>query len=475
MTQSPLDLAGQVRYLKDVENLSFRQLAEELGIHRATCSKLYAGDSGSPAVRTRLLDPYRDLIAQWYQEHPSLKAIQIFGRLKQRQVQVGYTAVKDFTREFRKPKPAFYHTLEFQAGEESQVDWFFLNHPSLGKLAGFALVLSYSRYFFAHFFPRYSFEFFIEGHLCAFEAMGGLTHALRYDNLKSVVLRVKPRTFNPAFVDFAQYYGFEIRLCNVRRANEKGRIERAIRTVRETFCNTASDYQTLDALNKALQEWCDQKNKTPHRSTGKPPVELKKEERLKPLPQRPWRNCHILPAQDSSKTGLVTFDTNRYSIPEYLVSEPLTIHAFCDRLEIYDVKGNKIASHPRCFARHQKPIINPAHRSFNRISNQAKRERIYAVIKNLDPVVAQFLLLNEGVGEDPYVSAHSLFVLLKAHARATVVSAVKDALKRRLPRMKCISSLLSAPPEDGTPEVLPQRHELLELSYRPRPLEEYEK
>lgn len=474
MTQKDTALRAQIRYLRDVNNLSFRQIAAHLGIHRVKCSKLYARESTTPVPRIRRLEPYRALILQWYQEYPTLKAIQVFERLKDRQVHIGYTAVKDFTQEFRKRKPVFYHTLEFQAGEEAQVDWFFFNHPKLGKLAGFALILSYSRYFFARFFPRYSFEFFIEGHICAFKAIGGLTHAMRYDNLKSVVLTLRPRRLNPAFVEFAQYYGFEIRLCTVRRANEKGRVERAIRSVRDTFCNTASDYDTLETLNDALEEWCNQKNNKPHRSTGKLPAELKKEETLKPLPENTWRNCHILPAQESTKTGFVTFDTNRYSIPDYLASQPLIIHAFCNHLEIYDVKGNRVATHPRCFAR-QQTNTNPAHRSFNRLGSQAKRDRIYAVIKNLDPVIAQFLLHNDAAGEDPYASAYSLFVLLKSHARGTVFSAVTEALKRRLPRIKFISSLLHAPAEDGSPEVLPQRHELLELTYKPRPLEEYEK
>jgi transposase len=71
-----------------------------------------------------------------------------------------------------------------------------LTHAQLGKLAGFAFLLSYSRYFFARFFPRHSFEFFIEGHLLALAELGGVPQALRYDNLKSVVLTHAPRRYN---------------------------------------------------------------------------------------------------------------------------------------------------------------------------------------------------------------------------------------------------------------------------------------
>src|SRR5690606_24893855 len=129
-------------------------------------------------------------------------------------------------------------------------------------------------------FPRLSFEFFIEGHLGAFAVLGGLPRALRYDNLKSVVVRRKPLTYNAAFLQFARHYSFEIRLCNVRAGNEKGRVERAIRTIRETFLNTADQHQSLRALNTAFTAWLEQKNATVHRSTGKPPLLLKAEERL---------------------------------------------------------------------------------------------------------------------------------------------------------------------------------------------------
>ena len=115
------------------------------------------------------------------------------------------------------------------------------------------MILSYSRYVFAHFFSRYSFEFFIEGHLMAFDDFVGLPRALRYDNLKSVVLKREPLQYNPAFLEFARHYGLEIRLCNPASGNEKGRVERLIRSIRDTFLNTADHHQSLVALNQAMR------------------------------------------------------------------------------------------------------------------------------------------------------------------------------------------------------------------------------
>lgn len=467
------DLIQRVRYLRDVSKLTFRQIAEELGISRGKCLRRYAKIVNQVQTRPKKLDQCRKMIEDWYREHPSLKAIQIWHRLQERQINVSYPSVSTYTRALRQPRQRFYHSLSFEPGEEGQVDWFFWNHPKLGKLAGFVLVLSYSRYCYAHLFPRCSFEFFIEGHLKAFAEFGGHPRSLRYDNLKSVVLKRNPLTFNPGFLDFARHHSFEIRLCNVARGNEKGRVERSIRSIRDTFCNVSETHSSLDALNCELHEWCKKKNNTAHRSTEKVPAMELALEQLQAMPEFPWRNSMIYPPQRISKTALVTFDANQYSVPDYLVGHNASIHAFCDHLEIYNSNNSKIATHPRCFGRRQI-LVTPAHRSFARISEQAKRERILAVIRNLDPISRRFLELNAAAGHDPQASAHALFVLLRSHARSTILSALRYSVERKTPHIKFVYSLLVQPPEHKQEVVLPQRHSLLDISYKPRSLEEYD-
>lgn len=468
------ELQKKVQYLRDVEKLSFRQIEQQTGIPRKRCSKLYYSISTEPLRRGSMLDEYRDLISHWFNEHPALQARQVFERLRERSVAISYPSVSLYTKEFRKKKLRLFWPLTFLPGEEGQVDWFFITHPNLGKLSGFALILSYSRYLFAHLFPRHTFEFFIDGHLKAFSVLGGYPRAFRYDNLKSVVLKKYPLTYNPAFADFARHYGFEIRLCNIAAGNEKGRVERAIRTLREGFFNTADNHQSLQALNQELHSWLNKRNQEiPHRVTGKPPQLRLGEEKLKPLPALPWSNKVIYPPTKPNKTGLVTFDTNMYSVPEYLLGRPLSIHAFCAHIEIYDDKGQKIATHDRSFARAQT-FINPNHRSFTNSSLLTKKLRIYTVIKNLSPEVEHFLIQNEKVGEDAMITAYQLFRLLKTHARQTIISAVKEALLRRSPRLKFITSLLEPTETTLMESVHPQNSNLLDVVYKPRSLEDYD-
>jgi transposase len=419
------------------------------------------------------LAPYRDLILSWLAETPTLKACQIWKRLKERGVAVAYRTTAKYTKTFReKKKGKIYWPLTFLPGEEAQVDWFFENHPVLGKLAGFILILSYSRYAFAHFFCRSSFEFFIEGHLMAFDCFGGTPRAFRYDNLKSVILKRDPLTYNAGFLEFARHYGFEIRLCNPGAGNEKGRVERLIRSVRETFLNVADHHQSLSALNHALHQWITEKNLTVHRATDAIPAEKKKEEKLKPLPERKWRNVMVYPPKLPTKTGFMIFDTNRYSVPEHAAGQSLALHVLVDRVDIFDEKGNRVANHPRLFER-KKESFNPLHRTGSRLSEKAKRERIHAVICNMDPVIETFLEQNRRAGEDPYQSAYTFFRLLKDHSRGLLLSLVREALTGKICKMKFILSHLGVPPENGEP-VSPQNLNLLNLDYQPRSLEDYD-
>jgi transposase len=461
-----------ILYLRDVLGMSFYQIQERTGISRRRASLIYRGGSQGRRRRPFLLDPYRALIVEWFKEYPTLKAQQVYGWLRERGIKISYPAVVTYTRQFRKKIKKLYHPLTFLAGEEAQVDWFIIHHPKLGRLYCFVFILSYSRYLFAHLFSRSSFEFFIEGHLMAFSAIGGITHAIRYDNLSSVVLRRRPELqLNPRFLEFSRHYNIEIRLCNPGAGNEKGRAERVIRSLRETFFNTMESCSSLKALNQALHQWVDRKNNTTHRTTEKKPIELLKEEKLRPLPEKPYTNVLIHPPVKTTKTAMMIFDNNSYSVPDYLVGKSLSIHSTPERVMIYD-GPKQVASHPRCFEKGRQ-IINPLHRSFTKLSQKAKIERIYEVIQGLHPILSDFLLKNQLCGEDPKMTAYEIFKLMKTHSRAMLASVAGECLKKKSPRLRTFLSYLHREPSEGE-EVSPQKGELLNISYKPRGLEVYD-
>lgn len=462
-------IESHVRHLYEVEGLSHRQIAEILKISRKKVRRLIQASSCPRRKPRSIVAPYVHLIGEWYLRYPSLKAIQVLERLRPYGFTGGYTAVKEFTRPWRRKRRSAYHELEFLPGEEAQVDWMQCRFP-FGMVYGFVFILSYSRYLYGRFYPRSSMEFFLEGHVEAFREIGGIPHRGRYDNLKSVVIRRKPETvYNSQFLDFARHYGFSIYLCTPGRANEKGRVERVIRHM-EDFLMT-NTFRDLDHLNREFTRWRTERNQRVHRTTGKPPCELLKEEKLKAMPQIPYKPYRAVTAMVST-TGFVNFETNRYSIPSSWSSRACSVLVYPQYLEVV-IEGKKVALHKRSFLRSQK-IEHPAHRE--KLLDRTpgfKLQRIRQLMMKMDKSLEDFIKRAEAEGEDPLAVSHELFRLLKGRAKETLVSAVRETYAIGIYKTAYIANLLEPTAGQDNP-VYPQDAKLLNITYEGRELKNYD-
>lgn len=471
---SDLPLKEKILYLLQVEKLNRAQITRQLHIGYRRLKRLL--DNQRLAVKPKKpspLEQYRHLLEEWYRQYPRLQALQIYKRLES----YGYTgslaSVERFTKPWRIKKPVVYHALDFIAGEEAQVDWFFADLENLGRVALFLYVLSHSRYAWGKFYPRTSFEFFLDGHLECFKHLGGLARAHRYDNLKSVVLKhTRERIeYNPQFLEFARHYGFKIHACNPYKGNEKGRVERLGRDVRGSFLYGQVFKDAAD-LNERFGQWLGRRNNQIHRSTNKTPVETLGSENLLKLPGIGFAPRRIVQGV-VSKTALVEFEANRYSVPSSLGLKPCQILVYPERLEI--TAGSKIvARHKRSFDKH-KTFQNPLHAEC--LLNKTplfKYQRILRLVESLDTVFYKFLRAQGDNESDRLECAYQIFKLLKTHNRALLVSAVAELLSMGTYKIKAISSLLNLPVPKDADQVFPSDQKLLDIQYQPRSLEEYD-
>lgn len=240
-------------------------------------ARIINGTSIPKPAKQSLLAPYERLIEQWYQEHPYLQAQQVFNRLKSYGYTGRYTILAVHTQKYRKKrKYQVFHELVFLPGEEAQVDWMHWRIPS-GMMYGFVFLLAYSRYVYVRFYPRCTMEFFLDGHIEAFREIAGVPRKCRYDNLTSVVIKRTPDLkLNAQFMDFCRHYGFGVHPCTVRRPNEKGRVERVIRDIKNHLKITPCE--TTPELNKQAALWRQERNTRLHRTTKRPPAEMLKED-----------------------------------------------------------------------------------------------------------------------------------------------------------------------------------------------------
>jgi hypothetical protein len=217
--------------------------------------------------------------------------------------------------------------------------------------------------------------FFVRGHVQAFEFFGGVPRVLLYDNLKSAVLERQGDIvrFNPKLLELAGHYRFEPRPVAVARGNEKGRVERAIRYIRDAFF-AARTYSDVADLNSQAQEWMTTLSAdrlwVEDRTRTVRDVFADERGKLFPLPQEPFP-AHDRIDVEIGKTPYARFDLNDYSIPHDRTRRTLTVLADLDTVRI--VENDKvIATHPRCWDRASQ-IEVPEH--LQRLVAEKKRAR----------------------------------------------------------------------------------------------------
>ena len=461
---------SQVKHLFEVEHLSRRQIAQMLHMcHKTVARILEDRETRRRSYPPSELEPFARLIEQWYQKYPSLQAAQIKKRLSSYGYRGSYRALCRFTEKYRKKRRKAYHELEFLPAEVAQVDWMEANLP-FGKVRGFAFILAWSRYLFVRFYPRSSMEFFLDGHISAYNEIGGAARSNWYDNLSSVVIRRKPElTFNGQFVDYMSHMGVSIHACNPGKGNEKGRVERAIKDLR-AFVET-NEFAGMADLNRKTDRWRKEKNERTHRTTRKAPASALPEEPLLPLPAIPYKPYRVVQAT-IGKTAFVEFDTNRYSVPTDYAGMTAAIFAYPGHVEIM-VNNRNVASHARSFARHRK-IENPSHRAkLLERTPHGKHERIYHLMRRMGNEIDRFLATAESEGEDPLRVAYGLFRLLRSSSREMLLSAVREACALNIHKLRYIESLLGPKGPEGA-AVYPQNTSLLDISYEKRELADYD-
>lgn len=468
-------LKQRILYLLEVEKLSGRRIIRDLGIGYQRLARLLRNSSlqkRGPKPKG-FMEPFLELVRQWYKDYPHLLAKQVFERLKDHGFTGSLSSIERATRVFRKPKTIqLFRELSFLPAEEAQVDWLLAKVENIGSVSCFLYRLSYSRFSFGKFYPKASFEFFLDGHMEAFKRIKGLPRAHRYDNLKSVVLKryLDRIDYNGQFLDFSRRFGFKIILCNVRRANEKGRVERLGLDVRRFLYGES--FKNLEDLNQRFWRWLERGNAQIHRITGKAPMELLVEEKLLPLPSIAYPACRLVPVS-ISKTAMVEFETNRYSAPSIHAGKKATLLAFPEKIEIKLYSGI-IATHKRSFDKH-KAFQNPLHEEcLLNLSPRFKAQRIYRLICGMEPLFDEFVRLQE---EEPamLLASYTIFKLLKTHGRLMVLSAIRELLSSGCVKPKALESLLN--PFSGAVDmatVNPKDSSLLNIRYEERSLSDYD-
>ena len=244
----------------------------------------------------RKIDAYRGIVHARLEEFPKLSAVRIYEELRAAGYAGGYTQVKEYVRSAR-PRPVVEPVVRFEtpAGHQAQVDFAHFRLP-WGQRWALLVVLGYSRLLWLRFFERQDMRVLFEGLEAAFDFFGGVPREILFDQMRAVV--VADHRFeggrlieNAEFSRFAHHWQFRPRACRAYRAQTKGKVERPIRYVRESFFYGRHFVSDEDLEAQAVR-WLDQvANVRCHRTIGERPIDrFEREERqlLQALAPKPY-------------------------------------------------------------------------------------------------------------------------------------------------------------------------------------------
>lgn len=384
---SRVDLFAGIRRDARVDGLSIRELARRHGVHRRTVRSALA--AAEPPERKRpvrvspRLEPFKeaidamlraDLDAPRKQRHT---ATRILARLVEEHDarDVSYSTVRDYVRVQRAAieveagrRVQAFIAQEHAPGQEAEVDfgevWVILAGART-KCFMFVFWLAHSGKAILRVYPTQAQEAFLEGHIEAFHAVGGIPlRHIKYDNLTSAVAAViqgpgRGRTENQRWVLFRSHYGFDPFYCQpgLEGAHEKGGVEGAVGWFRRNHLTPMPEVESLDELNEKIRAWetdDERRRITGHARTIGEDFATERP-LLRPLPNDEFDPGIVLnPRVDRS--SLITVRMVKYSVPAHLIGRRVRVSLRASRVVVFE--GHAIvATHPRVVSRASHRIV----------------------------------------------------------------------------------------------------------------------
>lgn len=476
------------RHLFYAEHWKIGTISRELQIHPDTVRHAIEAErfhgARARTLRATITDPYLPFLRQILDQYPRLRATRIHQMLVERGYSGSANQLRRVVATLRpSPREPFLRLHTFP-GEQAQVDWAHFGEIAVGRarrrLSGFVALLSYSRNMYVDFFFEQVLENFLRGLVHAFEHWNGVPRVLVEDNLRSAVLerRGNQIVFHPRLLELCGHYHCVPRPCQIRAPQQKGRVERAIRFIRESFW-AGRNFTTLEQYNRQAWQWCEQVANR-RRWPGDDRLTVteafaQEQPRLLPLPAHPFNTDRILPVR-AYKTIYVRFDLNDYSIPPEAVGRPLTLVASDQQVRILD-GTQEIARHVRSYDRRQE-ILTPAHaQAVFELKRRALASTTSGRLAHAVPESEALLDAAFARGESAAQQTLQLLKLLEAYGAETLRRAIREALERDTPRASSVAFLLrqqSASSSTAPPVDLSRHPEAQAIDFAPHDLETYD-
>ena len=368
-----VETIAKIRRAYFVQGKAIKGICRELKVSRKVVRKVVRSEA-TAFTYERAVQP-QPKIGPWQEELDRLLATnaarasrerltltRIFEELRALGYEGGYDAVRRYAAAWRRRESAAsaaaFVPLSFAPGEAYQFDW---SHEivvingvtTTVKVAH--VRLCHSRMMFVRAYPRESQEMVFDAHDRAFALFKGACTRGIYDNMKTAVDTIfvgKERAYNRRFQQMCGHYLVEPVACTPASGWEKGQVENQVGVVRQRFFAPRVRVESYEELNAWLIDRCiawAKVHRHPERR-DKTVWEMFEAERPSLVPYRGrFDGFHAVPAS-VSRTCLVRFDNNKYSVSASAIGRPVEIRAYAERIELWQ-DGRIVGAHRRAFGR----------------------------------------------------------------------------------------------------------------------------
>ena len=269
---------------------------------------------------------------------------QIFEVIQDEGYDISFSTINNALRNLRSRQRQVFIRQQYEFGDRIEYDFGEVRLIIGGELGTYHMAVFASpagKFRWCKLYTNQKKPVFMDSHVKFFEFMKGCYREVVYDNMKNVVSKFIGKTekeLNPDLLKMSAYYGFSINVTNCFSGNEKGTVEKSVDVLRRELFAINYTFNTLDDAQTYVNSRLLKLNEN----------SLILEERAGLLPYMPPLELADITTAKVDKTSLISVDTVKYSVPEELVGQAVTVKKYHDEIRVFS-RNTEVCRHRRAF------------------------------------------------------------------------------------------------------------------------------
>lgn len=299
---------------------------------------------------------------EWKRNHnmskQQMKMVDMHEKLLDAGYSISYTTVRNFVNKVTTKSKEVFIRRYCEPGYEVEFDWGEVKLQIDGKIKSYSLAvftLAHSNYRYAKLYQSESQVCVLDVHTKFIDHIGFIPTVFTYDNMRTVVKSFigTERSITDSMINLSNYYQFKIRLCEPKKGNQKGHVERSVEFIRRKVFSSKYTFSNLKEAELHLSKSIEKINERYHHEHKEKHFDLMQKERSvsKPLTIASFDVADLIECR-VDKYSTVVIKQNHYSVPEGHVGEYIKAKVGADKIKLF-IEGELVAEHQRNWGLHQ--------------------------------------------------------------------------------------------------------------------------